>query len=211
MANDNTKNTGADERERQLIIGRNAVTEALKSGMAIDKLYVNPTSGGSVKNIIKLAKERGIPIKDTQENKLSFMCGGAAHQGVIASAACAEYVTVEDILEKARQMGEEPFIIICDEIEDPHNLGAIIRTAEAAGAHGVIIPKRRSASLDTTVYKTSAGAASWLPVARVANLPSAYGRDRLGHRLGRVWHGQACERKVRLHCKPADERKDKFA
>lgn len=178
MANDNIKNTraekGADgDRDRQLIVGRNAVTEALKSGTAIDKLYVNPASGGSVKNIIRLAKERGIPVKDTQENKLSFMCGGAAHQGVIASAACAEYVSVEDILEKAKQKGEDPFIIICDEIEDPHNLGAIIRTAEAAGAHGVIIPKRRSASLDTTVYKTSAGAASWLPVARVANLPSA--------------------------------------
>ena len=101
------------------------------------------------------------------------MANGAAHQGVIAIGACAEYVEVEDILAIAENKGEDPFIIICDEIEDPHNLGAIIRTAEAAGAHGIIIPKRRSASLNHTVFKTSAGAASWLPVARVPNLPAA--------------------------------------
>ena len=101
------------------------------------------------------------------------MCGGASHQGIIASGACAEYVSVEDILAISKKKGTAPFIIICDEIEDPHNLGAIIRTAEAAGADGIIIPKRRSASLNATVFKTSAGAASWLPVARVANLGAA--------------------------------------
>ena len=101
------------------------------------------------------------------------MCGGASHQGIIASGACAEYVSVEDILAISKKKGTAPFIIICDEIEDPHNLGAIIRTAEAAGADGIIIPKRRSASLNATVFKTSAGAASWLPVARVANLGTA--------------------------------------
>lgn len=156
-----------------LIIGRNPVTEALKSGTAIDKLFVSPTAGGSTGNIIRLAKQRGIAVKEVSEQKLSAMCGGKSHQGVIATGACAEYVSVEDILESARKKGEQPFIIVCDEIEDPHNLGAIIRSAEAAGAHGLIIPKRRSASLNATVFKTSAGAASWLPVARVANIVSA--------------------------------------
>ena len=118
-------------------------------------------------------KERDIPVKQVREVKLDYMAGGAAHQGVIAIGACAEYVEVEDILAIAEKKGEDPFIIICDEIEDPHNLGAIIRTAEAAGAHGIIIPKRRSASLNHTVFKTSAGAASWLPVARVPNLAAA--------------------------------------
>lgn len=100
------------------------------------------------------------------------MANGASHQGVIATGACAEYASVEDILAVSKEKGTDPFIIICDEIEDPHNLGAIIRTAEAAGADGIIIPKRRSASLNRTVYKTSAGAASWLPVARVPNIPA---------------------------------------
>lgn len=123
-----------------------------------------------------MAKEKNITVKETDERRLSAMCGGAAHQGVIAEGACAEYVTVEDILEVSRKKSTPPFIIICDEIEDPHNLGAIIRTAEAAGADGVIIPKRRSASLNYTVGKTSAGAASWLPVARVTNLAAAVDR-----------------------------------
>lgn len=165
----------ADENEdnAQVIIGRNPVIEALKSGMLIDTLYVNRESGGSIGHIISLAKERGIVIKDANEAKLSKLCGGASHQGVAAVGACAEYASVDDIFAAAEQKGEDPFIIICDEIEDPHNLGAIIRTAETAGAHGVIIPKRRSASLNYTVFKTSAGAASYVPVARVANLPAA--------------------------------------
>ena len=100
------------------------------------------------------------------------MTNGASHQGIVAVCACAEYVSVEQILKNANDKNESPFIIICDEIEDPHNLGAIIRTAEASGAHGIIIPKRRSASLNHTVFKTSAGAASWLPVARVPNIVS---------------------------------------
>ncbi|MBR4621991.1 MAG: 23S rRNA (guanosine(2251)-2'-O)-methyltransferase RlmB [Ruminococcus sp.] len=167
-----SKNPGTEE-ENKYIIGRNPVTEALKAGMNIDSLYVNPEAGGSVGHIVSLARERGIPIKNATEQKLSKMCGGASHQGVIAVGACAEYAELEDILKVAEEKGEEPFIIVCDGIEDPHNLGAIIRTAETAGAHGVIIPKRRSASLNFTVYKTSAGAASWLPVARVANLAAA--------------------------------------
>lgn len=153
-----------------LIVGRNPVMEALKSGKALDTIYVNENAGGSIGAITRIARERGIVIKNVSDQKLTQMCGGASHQGIIASGACAEYVSVEDILAISKKKGTAPFIIICDEIEDPHNLGAIIRTAEAAGADGIIIPKRRSASLNATVFKTSAGAASWLPVARVANL-----------------------------------------
>ena len=159
--------------DRGYIIGRNPVIEALKSEKQIDTVYVNSEAGGSIGLICRMAKERGIVVKQVSETKLSAMADGASHQGVIATGACAEYVTVEDILNVSKKKGTDPFIIICDEIEDPHNLGAIIRTAEAAGADGVIIPKRRSASLNQTVYKTSAGAASWLPVARVSNIPAA--------------------------------------
>lgn len=155
-----------------LIIGRNPVLEALKAERPIDCVYING-EGGSLNLIMKLAKERGAVIKQVSQQKLSEMSGGASHQGVIATGACAEYVGISDILKIAKEKGEPPFVIICDEIEDPHNLGAIIRTAECAGAHGVIIPKRRSASLNGTVFKTSAGAASWVPVARVANIAQA--------------------------------------
>ncbi len=164
------KNNIDEENELQLIIGRNPVIEALKANKLIDTIYINPEAKGSITLICRLAKEKGINVKRVTEVKLNNMSRGASHQGVIAMGACAEYVTPEDILSIAHEKGEDPFIIICDEIEDPHNLGAIIRTAEAAGAHGVIIPKRRSASLNATVFKTSAGAASWLPVARVSNL-----------------------------------------
>ncbi len=159
--------------EKGLIIGRNPVIEALKSKKNIDTIFVNGEAGGSIGLISRMAKEQDIVVKQVNDTKLSFMCGGASHQGVIASGACAEYVSVEDILAISKAKGTQPFIIVCDEIEDPHNLGAIIRTAETAGADGIIIPKRRSASLNQTVYKTSAGAASWLPVARVANISAA--------------------------------------
>ncbi len=163
----------ADEEAAGLIIGRNPVMEALRSGTLIDTIYVNSDAGGSISSITRIAREKGIVIKKVSDAKLSQMCRGESHQGIIASGACAEYASVEDILAVSAKKGSKPFIIICDEIEDPHNLGAVIRTAEAAGADGVIIPKRRSASLNATVYKTSAGAASWLPVARVANLGAA--------------------------------------
>ncbi|MFA5658374.1 MAG: RNA methyltransferase substrate-binding domain-containing protein, partial [Oscillospiraceae bacterium] len=123
-----------------LIVGRNPVIEALKSDKVIDTLYINPESGGSISLIIKMAHEKSIVIKNVSDTKLSYMSHHASHQGVIASCGCAEYVLVEDILEIAKEKNEQPFIIICDEIEDPHNLGAIIRTAEASGAHGIIIP-----------------------------------------------------------------------
>ncbi len=159
--------------DESLIIGRNPVIEALRSGRSIDALYIDKSAGGSIGMIIRMARERDITVKEVSGAKLSAMCGGAAHQGCAASASCAEYVSVEDILDISAKKGTDPFIIICDEIEDPHNLGAIIRTAEAAGADGIIIPKRRSASLNFTVNKTSAGAASWLPAAKTANLASA--------------------------------------
>lgn len=155
-----------------LIAGRNPVIEALKAGKSINAVYVSG-EGGSLGLICGMAREKGIVVKQVSDAKLSAMSGGASHQGVIASGACAEYVSVEDILAISAEKGTPPFIIICDEIEDPHNLGAIIRTAEAAGADGIIIPKRRSASLNVTVFKTSAGAASRLPVARTSNISAA--------------------------------------
>lgn len=167
------KDSEEEIHDAGLIAGRNPVIEALKAGKSLNAIYVNSEGGGSLGLICGMARERGIVVKQVSDAKLSAMSGGASHQGVIASGACAEYATVEDILEVSRKKGTKPFIIICDEIEDPHNLGAIIRTAEAAGADGIILPKRRSAALTETVFKTSAGAASWLPVARVANIPAA--------------------------------------
>ncbi|MBP5603973.1 MAG: 23S rRNA (guanosine(2251)-2'-O)-methyltransferase RlmB [Ruminiclostridium sp.] len=158
-----------DIMEEQIIYGRNAVTEALRSGSAIDTVLVQKGVTGLGK-LIALAKENGAVVKDTTADKLNELTGGEKHGGVAAVAAAAEYSTVEDILAVSEAAGTAPFIIIADEIQDPHNLGAIIRTAEAAGADGVIIPKRRSAGLTSTVFKTSAGAASWVRIARVSNL-----------------------------------------
>ena len=152
-----------------LIYGRNAVLEALKSDTPINHILVTSTSG-SLGVICNEAKKRGIVVKQTDGRKLDVMTGNANHQGVCAEGACAKYVSVSDILRIAEEKHEAPFLVLCDGIEDPHNLGAILRTAEAAGVHGVILPKRRSASLSQTVYKTSAGAANWIPVARVSNL-----------------------------------------
>ncbi|MBE6854687.1 MAG: 23S rRNA (guanosine(2251)-2'-O)-methyltransferase RlmB [Ruminococcus sp.] len=158
--------------ENDLLIGRNPVLEALKAERPIDTIYL-ASKGGSLGKIAAIARQRGIVVKEVSDQKLSQMAQGASHQGVVATGACASYVSLEELLERSREKGTAPFLIICDEIEDPHNLGAIIRTAEAAGADGIIIPKRRSASLSQTVHKTSAGAASWLPVARVSNLAAA--------------------------------------
>ena len=156
-----------------LIAGRNPVAEAIRSGKIIDSVYVSANAKGSIGAILDLCRKNGIAVKRVDDKKLDRMSGVATHQGVIAAVGCAEYFSIAEILAYAAQRGEDPFVIICDEIEDPHNLGAIIRTAEAAGAHGVIIPKRRSASLTQTVFKTSAGAASYVKVARVSNLASA--------------------------------------
>ncbi len=155
--------------DEQVIYGRNAVTEALLSGKTVDTVYIQKNAKGLGK-IISLAKDSGAVVKDANDDKLSQLSEGGKHGGVAAVLAAAEYATVDELLEVAREKGEPPFLIIADEIQDPHNLGALIRTAEAAGAHGIIIPKRRSAGLTSTVYKTSAGAVNWLKVARVSNL-----------------------------------------
>ncbi len=164
------------DNERQndnLIIGRNAVSEALRSERAIDTLLVvKGERNGSIGRILAECRGKKIVIKEVDKKKLDFMCGQGNHQGVAAYAAAHEYAEVEDILALAEERGEAPFIIVCDGIEDPHNLGAIIRTAETAGAHGIIIPKRRNASLTWAVGKASAGAVEYMPVARVGNLAS---------------------------------------
>lgn len=154
-----------------LVIGRNAVLELLKSGREIENVMI--ASGereGSIGKIIAFCREKKIVIKDVNRKKLDFMCGGANHQGVAASVPAHEYSSVEDILAYAKEKGEPPFIVICDCIEDSHNLGAIIRSAEACGAHGIIIPKRRNVGLNFIVAKTSCGALEYMKVARVGNL-----------------------------------------
>ena len=167
------ENNAQSERDSNLIIGRNAVSEALRSGRNIDTLLVvRGERNGSVGRIIAECKEKGVVIKEVDKKKLDFMCGQGNHQGIAAYAAVHEYSSIEDIFALAEERGEAPFIILCDELEDPHNLGAIIRTAETAGAHGVIIPKRRNASLTWAVGKASAGAVEYVPVARVGNLAS---------------------------------------
>ena len=155
----------------EYIEGRNAVIEALRAGRAIDKIYiakgeVDQTLG----HIASKARAQGVVVVETDRRKLDAMSRTHAHQGVVALCAVREYCTVEDLLQRAQEKGEPPFLVMCDEISDPHNLGAIIRTAECVGAHGVIIPKRRSAGLTAVVDKASAGAAEHLPIARVANL-----------------------------------------
>lgn len=159
------------ENNSNIICGRNPVLEAVRSGREIDRLLVaHGVSGGSVTAIIAKCNQRGILIKEISPQKLDYYCGGANHQGVAVMFASQEYSTPEEILELAKQRNEQPFIIICDEIEDPHNLGAIIRTAEACGVHGIIIPKRRSASLNATVAKSASGALEYMKVARVTNI-----------------------------------------
>ena len=154
-----------------IICGRNSVLEAVRSGREIDRLLVaHGVTGGSVTAIIAKCSAKGILIKEVSPQKLDFLCGNANHQGVAVMFSASEYCTVDDILKTAEERGEKPFIIICDEIEDPHNLGAIIRTAEASGVHGIIIPKRRSASLNATVAKSASGALEYMRVARVTNV-----------------------------------------
>ena len=153
------------------IEGRNAVLEAFRSGKTIDKLFVlDGCQDGPVKSIIREAKKTDTIINFVDKERLDRLAGTGHHQGVVAQAAAYEYAEVEDILKAAKDKGEAPFIFILDEIEDPHNLGAIIRTANQAGAHGVIIPKRRAVGLTATVAKTSAGALNYTPVAKVTNL-----------------------------------------
>lgn len=152
------------------IEGRNPVIEALKSDREIDKIMITKGAEGSVKKIIGMAKDKKITVQYVEKQKLDQISESHAHQGVIAFVAAHKYVDVTDILKRAEDKGEDAFIIILDEITDPHNLGSIMRTADAAGAHGVIIPKRRSVGLTGTVAKTSAGAIEYVPVAKVSNI-----------------------------------------
>ena len=159
------------ENRSEVIAGRNPVSEALRGSRPIDKIMVaRGEKSGAVVGILAKAREKKIPVKEVDRQKLDYLSGGAVHQGIIAFAAVKEYCTVEDIFACASERGEAPFIIVLDEVEDPHNLGAIIRTAECAGVHGVIVPKRRSAGLSYTVGKASAGAIEYMNVARVTNI-----------------------------------------
>lgn len=163
------------ENDREDIIeGRNAVIEALRAGRAIDKIFIQKgETDKTLGHIASKARDAGVVVVDADRRKLDAMSQTHAHQGVIALAAVREYCSVSDILDIAREKNEPPFVVVCDELSDPHNLGAVIRTAEAAGVHGIIIPKRRSAGLTSIVDKTSAGAAEHMAVARVANLTAA--------------------------------------
>lgn len=166
------KRTQLQENEHTLVIeGRNAVLEAFRSGRTIDKLFVlDGCQDGPVRTIVREAKKHGAIISFVSKERLNQISTTGKHQGVIAYAAAYEYSEVEDMLKLAEERGEDPFLILLDNIEDPHNLGAIIRTANLAGAHGVIIPKRRAVGLTATVAKTSAGALNYTPVAKVTNL-----------------------------------------
>lgn len=162
------------ESNTDYISGRRAVREALDAGLNLDKLYIAKGDiDAAGRSLISVAKAAGVVVVEADRRRLDDLCGSPNHQGVLAVAAVCEYATVDDILQLAAERNEPPFLVICDEIMDPHNLGAIIRTAEGAGAHGVIIPKRRSAGLTSIVQKTSAGAVNHLPVARVPNLTAA--------------------------------------
>ena len=160
-------------QSENVISGRNAVKELLLSGRDIDKIYVQRGEReGSVRMIIGKASERKIPVIDVEKSKLDSLSCGAHHQGILAMVAEQNYSSVDEIIEYAESLGESPFVIICDGVEDPHNLGAIIRSAECSGAHGVIIPKRRAVGLTSTVAKSSAGSTAYMRVARVTNLSS---------------------------------------
>ena len=159
--------------QNEIIEGRNAVIEALRAGRALDKLYISKGEvDKTLGHIASRAREAGVVVVECDRRKLDFMSQTKAHQGVIAVCAVREYCTVDEIFAIAEERGEAPFLIVCDEISDGHNLGAIIRSAECAGAHGVIIPKRRSAGLTAVVDKASAGAAEHMAIARVPNLPA---------------------------------------
>ena len=157
------------EINEDILLGRNAVREALKSGRSINRILIADSAhGGSMPEIITLAKERHIIVQNISTEKLDQICGGQRHQGIAAYAAPVDYVELDDILNLAKERNEDPFIILLDELEDPHNLGAILRTADAVGAHGILIPKHRSCPLSSVVAKTSAGALEYVPVAPVS-------------------------------------------
>lgn len=164
-------NTSNESMREDLIIGRNAVIEALKSDRTIECVYVSKGDlEGSIKVALGLAKDRVVVIKEADRRKLDTMCDGLNHQGIVARVTPFKYCEVNDILEDAKRKEQQPFIVILDEIEDPHNLGSIIRTAELCGVHGIIIPKRRNVGVTSTVYKCSAGAIEHMKIAKVTNI-----------------------------------------
>lgn len=178
------KTLQAEEAQRQktvsgfvenpnLIAGRNPVMEAVKSGRTIDKILMQKDGEGSIRKIASLARERGLQIQYVDRIALDRLTGGRSHQGVAAFVSAYSYCQVEDILRRAQERGEDPFVILLDGIEDPHNLGAIMRTADAAGAHGIIIPARRAVGLTETAAKASAGAIEYVPVAKVSSIAAA--------------------------------------
>ena len=168
---DNERSFDNEESNCGIVSGRNAVAELLKSDRTIDKIYVRKgTHEGSITVIVAKALEKKIPVVEVEQKKLDFLSGGVNHQGVVAMAAMKDYVDVDDILKIAEERGEKPLIVICDCIEDPHNLGAIIRCAECAGAHGIIIPKRHAVGITPAVYKSSAGAIEHMAIAKVSNI-----------------------------------------
>jgi len=161
------------DENKKLIYGRNAVAEAIRAGAGVEKLLMQKNIEGEGKKLFALAKKEKIPVQSVPKFVLDKECGGGAHQGVAAVITEFEYSDIETILGAAAEKGEAPFIVVLDGIEDPHNLGAIIRSAECAGAHGVIIPKQRSASVNATVMKTSAGAAAYMKIAKVPGTKAA--------------------------------------
>lgn len=174
-ANKKTAVKTADEIVKELppdiLVGRNAVMEALRANRSMNKLLIaSGDKDGSIGEIIALAKERGVVIQMVERSKIEAIAAGFRHQGVLAYVAPIEYSSIDDMLELAKEKGEEPFLILLDELEDPHNLGALIRTADAAGVHGVLIPKRRNVQLNATVAKTSAGAVEYVKVAQIGNI-----------------------------------------
>ena len=163
----------SDRPQEDIIAGRNAVAEALRAGRAIDSvLLAKGDRAGSISALAAQCRRKGLLVKEVDSRKLDALCG-PIHQGIAALAACKETVTLDELFAAAEAKGEPPFFVVCDELEDPHNLGAILRTAETAGVHGVVIPKRRSAGLTSAVYKASAGAVEYVPVARVSNITDA--------------------------------------
>jgi 23S rRNA (guanosine2251-2'-O)-methyltransferase len=192
------ENTSSVSNDNSIVYGRNVVLELLKSGKVPDTVYIADfDEKGVIPQIIARSKEMGVIVKQASMAKLDLISEGGSHQGVAALVSIVDYVSVDDIIQIAYKKNEQPFLIIADEIEDPHNLGALIRTADAAGAHGLIIPKRRSANINSTVYKTSAGACAHLAIAKVSNIADTieqikkkniwvYGTDMEGQPLWRT-------------------------
>ncbi len=164
------------KQDTDILSGRNAVGEALRSGRNIDRILVaKGERNGSIVPLLAKARDKQIPVKEVDSRKLESL-GGSNHQGIVAIAACKAYAELEDLFRLAEERKEDPFFIVCDELEDPHNLGAILRTAECVGAHGIIIPKRHSVGLTYAVSKASAGAVEYMPVARVSNIAETLNR-----------------------------------